>query len=161
MFAIYYDNYDLSDLPPLLDDNDADSDDENYNDDIYSFYINKDIYTLDINEDILPLPLLFDNNDNTTDHDVVPMYADAPLEPKQQEMSTIGTWYPHSRLSSTNVALMDPPRDKNCLFQACCSKVKNCSIQEVTTNDASYMRHDLIEFLLDHASNCVSDLIVW
>jgi hypothetical protein len=48
MFAIYYDNDDLSDLLPLLDDNDADSDDENYDDDIYSFDINEDVYTFDI-----------------------------------------------------------------------------------------------------------------
>ena len=116
-----------------------------------------------------------------TDDDVGPMYADAPLEAIQQDpldvihnldhnldeettahlLSTIGPWSPHSRLSSSNVALMDPPRGGNCLFQACCSKVKNYSIQDVTTNDASNMRHDLMEFLLDHANTRVSDLIVW
>jgi hypothetical protein len=127
------------------------------------------------------LPLLIHNNDNNTVDDIGTMNADAPLESIQQDtldiiqnvdhnlqeetiahlMSTTGPWSPHSRLSSSNVSLMDPPRDGNCLFQACCSKVNNCSIQEVTTNDASNMRHDLMEFLLDHANTRVNDLMVW
>jgi hypothetical protein len=48
---------------------------------------------------------------------------------------------------------MNPPRDGNSLFHACISKLQNCSIQVVTTNDARHMRYDLMEFLIDEAYN--------
>ncbi len=92
----------------------------------------------EINNDLLPLPLLIYNNDNNTDADFGPMHDDSPLEAIQQDpldiiqnldhnlqlheettallMSTICPWSPHSRLSSTNVSIMDPPRNGNCLF---------------------------------------------
>ena len=90
----------------------------------------------DINDDLLPLPLLMYNYDNNSDADFCPMYADAPLEAIQQDtldiiqnldhnleekttahlISTIGPWSTHSRLSSTNVSLIDPPRNGNRLF---------------------------------------------
>ena len=76
-------------------------------------------------------------------------------------MSTIDPWCPHQRLSSSNISLMNPPRDENSLFQACVSKLQNCSIQVVTTNDARNMRNDLMEFLIDEAENLAIDLMVW
>ena len=56
---------------------------------------------------------------------------------------------------------MNPPRDGNSLFQACISKLQNCSIQVVTTNDARIMRYDLMEFLIDESDNLAIDLMVW
>ena len=87
--------------------------------------------------------LVFDLEDDTTEHDLTNIDA----------WSTIDLWCRHRRLSSSNVSLMNPPRDGNSLFQACISKLKNCSIQLVTTNDARDMRYDLMEFLIDEAEN--------
>jgi len=87
--------------------------------------------------------LVFDLEDDTTEHDLTNIDA----------VSTIDPWYHHHRLSSSNVSLMNPPRDGNSLFQAFISKLQNFSIQLVTTNDARNMRYDLMEFLIDEAEN--------
>ena len=52
---------------------------------------------------------------------------------------------------------MNSPRDGNSLFQACISKLQNCSIQVVRTNDARTMRYDLMEFHIDEADNLAID----
>ena len=87
--------------------------------------------------------LVFDLEDDTTEHDLTNIDAGSTIDP----------WCCHCRLSSSNVSLMNPPRDGNSLFQACISKLQNCSIQLVTTNDARDMRYDLMEFLIDEAEN--------
>ena len=87
--------------------------------------------------------LVFDLKDDTNEHDLTNIDAGSTIDP----------WCRHRRLSSSNVSLMNPPRDGNSLFQACISKLQNCSIQLVTTNDARDMRYDLMEFLIDEAEN--------
>ncbi len=58
--------------------------------------------------------LVFDLEDDTTEHDLTNIDAG----------SIFDTWCHHRKLSSTNVSLMNPPRDGNSLFQACISKLK-------------------------------------
>jgi hypothetical protein len=87
--------------------------------------------------------LVFDLEDDTTEHYL----------PNIDAVSTIDLWCCHRRISSSNVSLMNPPRDGNSLFQACISKLQNCTIQVVTANDARNMRYDLMEFLIDEAEN--------
>ena len=52
---------------------------------------------------------IFDLEGDTTEHDLPHIYP----------VSTIDLRCPHRRLSSSNVSLMNPPRDGNSLFQAC------------------------------------------
>jgi hypothetical protein len=86
----------LWDFPPLIDDDDDDDD---------------DIYTVDYyDNEISDLPPLLDDDDNDDDDDI--------------HTFDVSNESPNSRLSSNNVAdmdplnvaLMDPPRDVNCLF---------------------------------------------
>ncbi len=74
-------------------------------------------------------------------------------------VSTIATWCPHQRLLSCNVSLINPPGDGNCLFLACITQLKNCSIQVVITNKAQIMRNDLMDFLLEHANHIAGGLM--
>ena len=60
-------------------------------------------------------------------------------------------WNPHARLLSSNVTIMDVPRDGNCLFYACISKLQNCST--FTIEQASNMRNNIMDYLLRHASD--------
>ena len=63
--------------------------------------------------------IIFDFEGDTTEHDL----------PHIDPVSTIDLWCCHRRLSSSNVSLMNPPRDGNSLSQACIPKLQNCSIK--------------------------------